>query len=518
MMSDSDPEKYTVDEMMKRLRSRSGKGGQNGEPELVTRDDGSEMVRVRKRKRRSRQPHKEAESKRRKRSLVFAVTVTVTVLALGLSILGWVLYLNSAGYRDSVVSRVEQWSGAKVNLTQFRATPVSVGAQKIEFTWPEDQAAASLVLHGITGELKLSSHLTGVWSGEQIRSANGGELVLRAALPASSDTAQRPSGACPFHFAFRTPRLTVKFGDGEQVALTVSNSEASFSMPDPAIAAGNLMLQGGRTRLGNWGMFNLDFASILLDESGVRVGNIQLSPEGVIGGEILLDGTGMSNIQTRGGASELAFGVKGMPAMHLFGAKMGGLVEGKFETPEAEVSAGRCMMDVSDLSSLQVEALVQSSLSSSVTLHNLAFLNVLADVLNSSRYRLPRLESEAPVLFKRNAQMVSLEDLSLVADGVMKVTGKLQVGPGDRLSGRLEVGLPKSVVGTVDSFRIPAVFTREEGAYFWASVELSGAASKPSDDLAKQLESATRDDLPVSVGGNSFEDEFLKLTSPEEGR
>ena len=200
-MSDSDQEKYSIDEMMNRLRSR-GEGDSNGEPQLVTRDDGTQVMRVRKRKRRSRQPHKEAEAKQRKRRLFLAAGITILLVASALGGVAWVFYLNSKGYCEGLEEKISAWTGAEVKTMQFRSTPVSVGATRIELNWPEDQPAASLLLNGVQGDVKLASYFGDQLSGEQITAANGGELVLRAASPKSEDKAGLPDGPCPFNFSY----------------------------------------------------------------------------------------------------------------------------------------------------------------------------------------------------------------------------------------------------------------------------------------------------------------------------
>ena len=92
----SDKSNYSVDEMMDRLRE--GGREDSAERELVTREDGSQVIRVKKRKRRTKQK-KEEEAKRRKR---MAVARTLALIALPLVVgLGIVLLL--ANYSLSLI-------------------------------------------------------------------------------------------------------------------------------------------------------------------------------------------------------------------------------------------------------------------------------------------------------------------------------------------------------------------------------------------------------------------------------
>ncbi|MEP4076968.1 hypothetical protein [Haloferula sp.] len=512
-MSDSDQDKYSLDEMMDRLRSR-GEGGTDGEPQLVTREDGSQVMRVRKRKRRSRQPHKEAEAKQRKRSLVVAGAVTVLVLAVGLGALFWVFYLNSKGYREELESKISTWTGAEVRTTQFRATPVSLGAESIKFTWPEDQPASSLVLHGIRADVKLSSYFGKELTGQQISAANGGELVLRAASPMQDDKSGLPEGPCPFNFSYRTKKLNVRFGEGPNSAMFLSGSEASYLVPDTARASGNLVLQGGKSRIRDWGTYDLDFASLQLAQDGVRAGNVELSPEGDQEAQVRLRGDQLPPIRTRGGESELRIQLKEMPSMALLGSGLGRLVEARFETPDDDKNTGRLFFDVTDLQSLRVDVPIQVTLSSGLTLHHFNLFEVLALEVGNDRLARARFETEGRAQLKRTATETRLEQISLVSQSLIKVGGTLTEKKGGGLEGVLDIGLPDSTVLGSPSRAIAAVFSRQSGAHYWAKVRISGTTEKPVDDMAEQLKMALRGTSPANGGASGLEDEFRDLTSP----
>ena len=275
-MPDSDQESYSLDEMMDRLKSR-GSQATEGEPELVTRPDGSQVLKVRKRKRRSHQPHKVEEERRRKRSLIMVSVIVAVVVVVGLGILGWMLYLNSSGYRGKVIDQVSSWTGATVEMRSFRATPVSAAADQMVMSWAEDMPVASLKLNQLRGDLMISSHLTGTWRGEKM-SASSGDLVFRSAEPLSSVT-RAPDGALPFRSPFGVSRLNVRFGEGERPVMVFMDSSASLSVPNPESPVGNVVLEGGKTRIGTWGRFELDSASFSMSNSGVRLGSLRMRPE-----------------------------------------------------------------------------------------------------------------------------------------------------------------------------------------------------------------------------------------------
>jgi len=91
-----EPEKYSIDEMMDRLKTPASETSDDGE--LVTRADGSKAIRVRKRKRRSSQPHKEETHRNRKARIVQVSAALVLVFAAALAVGAAVIYSNSSPF------------------------------------------------------------------------------------------------------------------------------------------------------------------------------------------------------------------------------------------------------------------------------------------------------------------------------------------------------------------------------------------------------------------------------------
>ena len=80
MPNSSDPERYSIDDMMDRLQTRSpDDDSDSGDGKLVIRADGSKAIRVKRRKRRSRQPKKESEIRKRKVRMIQIIAVIILV-------------------------------------------------------------------------------------------------------------------------------------------------------------------------------------------------------------------------------------------------------------------------------------------------------------------------------------------------------------------------------------------------------------------------------------------------------
>ena len=82
MSAPSEPEKYSIDEMMERLKNRPPRKIRSRTVNWSTRADGSQAIRVRKRKRRSHQPHKEElQNNRRARMIQVSGALILLLLA-----------------------------------------------------------------------------------------------------------------------------------------------------------------------------------------------------------------------------------------------------------------------------------------------------------------------------------------------------------------------------------------------------------------------------------------------------
>src|SRR5690349_9775051 len=103
--SDTEPENYSIDDMMDRLRSR-GEGGSEGDAQLVTREDGTQVYRVKKRKRRSHQPKKEKEQRQKRFRVLQVVLAVGLVILVAAAFFASLVILNSSAYRDSILAKV----------------------------------------------------------------------------------------------------------------------------------------------------------------------------------------------------------------------------------------------------------------------------------------------------------------------------------------------------------------------------------------------------------------------------
>jgi len=510
--NDPEPENYSIDDMMDRLRTRGG-GPRDGEAKLVTREDGTQAYKTRKRKRRSVQPKKEKEKRERQMRVVQVVGAVGLVAGFGLTLLGSWIYLNTPGYHQKVVERVQRWTGAEPKLAQLRVSPLSVGASSFELHWPETSLLKSLTVNGLRADLRLPSLAAGVWKGTEMVGGQSGVLTLRqpAVKPPAFAT---PGGDCPFQFRYRSSQFKVVMGDGEKPAANLSGAEAVLDVLDHAATTANLRFEGGTLHSDIWGDFALQFASLQFDPAGLKVGNIRFSP-GLKseGREIEIRNPGQTVLDLYGGKSDLSIYLHRVPLGSLLGPNFGSWMISDVETPEGGES-GVLSYEANSPSPISLRIPFRASPSAYTYWKQLPMFAVLAKETNESWYQAPHFDLEASGTLVRAGITGGLDNLHFAARNRLTLRGRLATDPQGTLDGSLDVGLPDALVNEA-SAQIRSVFKRREGGFSWATVRLSGTGRQPQDDLQKQLDAAATTTTPAAGGNQSLEDAFRELTTPE---
>jgi len=84
------------------------------------------------------------------------------------------------------------------------------------------------------------------------------------------------------------------------------------------------------------------------------------------------------------------------------------------------------------------------------------------------------------------AGAMSAENIEVESKGVFRLTGTLTIEADKRLHGEVELGLTDAYIRWLPTART-AIFTRQEGAYFFATIHFSGTAQKPQQDLTERV-------------------------------
>jgi hypothetical protein len=84
------------------------------------------------------------------------------------------------------------------------------------------------------------------------------------------------------------------------------------------------------------------------------------------------------------------------------------------------------------------------------------------------------------------AGAVSAENLEIESANVFRVTGTIKIAADKSLSGAVELGVAEPYLRWLPTAR-SAIFTRQEGAYYFTTVHVSGTSQKPQQDLTARV-------------------------------
>lgn len=503
-LPNSDKEKYTIDEMMGRLKKR-----QIGEmdPELVTRSDGSQALKVKKRKRRTDQAvNKETKLKKRIQIVQIAGAVLLLIVV-GLVLGVGVLYVNSAGYRDSLTAKLETSSGAKVDMKQFRMNPLTAKTGATKLSWPAGNVLETMELNGASAKISPSSFVGKTFGGEEIV-AESGKLFLKASDPSKPVRhVPEPEGELPVRFSrYAVPSLDIKFG----AFGVLSKTEASLF---PSTVAGHveLRLSGGTLQLDDWPQLSLDRSYVKVRNSELQIQSMRFNLPEVVdrqtsSGFIDFSGSltpiGVQSTQT------LSAKLGNFPLSYLIGTDLGRFFTGKVDSAEIPDS-NFLSFDIDSPENARLELTVTNSLESRVDMSGFKFLQMLAVAFNDRWYEFPIFDDDVAMVVKRMGQNADISGLNLVKRGRMVVRGDIFNGEGGAIKGKLRIGIPETTIIASGDKKLVKMFGQVREGYRWLDLEISGTGALPEDNFrtiymdTSSGETSTPD---VETPQDSFED------------
>jgi len=507
----SEPEKYTIDEMMDRLKNRDNA---DSEGELVTRSDGSQARKIKKRKRRSNQAVNK-ETKRNQKIQVLQIAGFVVLLAIaGLAVGIGVLYANSTAFRESLVNRIEDSTGAKVGMKQFRMNPATANAAEITFEWPVGNALESLQIRSVKAGIAPVSFLGKSFSGEEIVAASG-ELVLRAPTAGDAVSTSSDAGVIPgIHFhRYAVSHLDLYFGERNQGNLLEKTEASLFSSGLQGQA--EIRLNAGLLKFKDWPPMKLDRSYIRARNSELQFEslrfNIPPSPNQRLVDRGFIDFSGIIKPLETKAKHVLSAKMESFRLSYLVGADLGRFFLGSVETKESPNSNFLAFTPGSDETAL-LDLTITSSLDSRIDMSNFKFLKSLANALEDRWYDLPNFDTDVSVLLKRRGAVVELSEIRFAQRGRMALRGSLANGPSGEISGILRVGLPEAIIASKKNKALDRMFGEVREDYRWLDLSIGGTSASPSDNFSELYEAAVKNQSAPSEAGNKPEiDTFDKI-------
>ena len=500
--SNSDDENHTIDDMMGRLRQRH-----ETEPKLTTRPDGSRAFKVRKRKRRTDQPaRREVGLKKRMKIIQIGgavAFVTLLVLVLG----GGILYVNSAGYRDSLTAQLETSSGAEVSIEQFRMNPLAANAQTTKLKWPAGNVLDKMEISGVMAKISPLTFFGKKFSGEECV-AKSGRLFLKAADASKYvPYAEGPKGDLSVNFArYAVSSLDINFG--ELGGLT--KAEASLHT-NAAAGQAEIRFNGGVVQLTGWPSLALERSFITVRNSKLLIQKMRFRLAGSERRSLgsYIDFSGSVSPLGGMGSQTLPLKLGNFPLSDLVGGDLGRFFIGKVDTAEIP-NSNFLSFDIDSPETARLEMAVTSAMESRVDVSGFKFLQLLAVVFNDSWYGFPTFDDNVTMVVKRMGQNTDVSGINLEKRGRMVLQGDISNGEGGVIRGKLRIGIPETKVNTCGDKKIMMMFGKVRDGYCWLDLKISGTGAIPDDDFKTIYKDTSSRQISLP-GQETLEDSFEDL-------
>jgi hypothetical protein len=495
MSAPSEPEKYSVDEMMERLKNRPTEESiEDGE--LVIRADGSQAIRVRKRKRRSQQPHKERLKSNRRARMIQVSLALILVLTAVLGAGAAIVFANSAPFRSRFLQKISQSCGATADVDQFRMNPTSANATRLALHWPEGNALRDITLRNVKADISLSSFLGQSLTGEEVTSTDATMVlqVPRAGKPVSDTPATDQTPPIRFK-CYATSKGEMIVGDPAAPLIRMQNSECSF-YPVSANDRAQLLLNRGDIAITGWPKLRMDRSHIEFRGPDIDIVVMRLRHETDIRGVFELAGT--VSPYAAGRVSTLAIRLEAYLLSGIVGPDLGRLLSGSLGNPSGRIDTlpetKSNFLNFTPGSDPQASLAItfHNSLTSSFELNGFPFLFGLSQALADNWFERPAFNSDVSGVLHRAAGNVSLTNLNFEDKGRMALRGTLTMTPSRDLSGNLEVGIADALIKTSKSPAMASLFGPPQDGFRWLTLTISGTTAAPKDNFRELFESAAK--------------------------
>jgi hypothetical protein len=487
----SEQDKYTIDEMMDRLKGRDQ--ADSPDSELVTRSDGTQAMKVRKRRRRTDQTVN-TETKRNQRVQIIQITgFVVLIIALGLIAGIGILYANSASFRDGLSAKSESVSGAKVVLKQFRMNPATANSAQMTMEWPAGNVLNSMSLRTIVAKIAPVSFLGKIFSGEEIVAATG-ELIVKA--PSAGEPvrfSKAEQGVSPFKFnRYSVPALDIFFGGEKRYSNMLEKTEVSL-YPGSLPGRSEVRFVGGLLKAESWPQMELDRSYMKIFGGSIDVMSLRFMIPTVKNTanqeKGFIDFSGKIQPLDTDATHVLAAVMESFRLNYLLGADLGRFILGRVETKEVSDSNFLVVKPGSDELPV-LELTLGNALNSRIDLSGFNFLSKLSIGLNEDWYELPNFDNEISMLVKRQGERVEIREIKFEERGRMAVRGRLVNGAGGAISGELQIGLPEGIVVGSKNKKIDMMFGQVREGYRWVELIIGGTSAVPTDNFMELYDAA----------------------------
>ncbi|MCP5534899.1 MAG: hypothetical protein H7A51_01560 [Akkermansiaceae bacterium] len=481
-------ENYSVDEMMARLkrndRQKRADSSSREEGELITRPDGSQVVKVRRRKRRSKQP----EKKQKQTNPKIKWAVLGSLIGLFVILIAGTIFIiakyNGRSFKETTESTVTKLAGAEsTELTQLRVTPVSAKASKAELSWDKHSFFKSATFNAIKADIKATSFFTSDWIGEEVVASLGKVQLQTPAVTVETSTDPILS---PYSFgAFRCNQLDIQFGaDRNSPAITGLQVSLRKQVDDHY----QIVFNNGLMNVPNWPALEISSGIMSLNSSDTEI-EARLEASNGLKGELVIKGRIAKSTDS---PIVLDVKAKDYPIQQLLGKELGRIIQGEIQSDMGSLSY--------DYKKKNTEALsfILPFNSTELRFSELPMFTDLKDVTRDTQYVRPTFSSCRGTIM-RTSDGVTLSNLILTSSRIITLNGDISVSALGVLSGELTVGIPARIF--TKNLPAPTIFSEPHAGFIYTKVTLSGSINNPHDNLNELLQASNPTPQPSPTPG-----------------
>lgn len=492
---------------MDRLKQSSSETPDDGE--LVTRADGTQAVRVRKRKRRSSQPHKKDAERGRRARVAQIIAAFVLVILAALTVGIGIIYANSSPFRNSLVQKIQEATGAATEIQQFRMNPKTANANYLTMEWPAGNILKAMSFRSLNAEVFPTSFLGKSMDGEEVTAIES-KIALqypdltqpKVGSPASSDV-------LPINFArYRSRLLDITLGSGP-ATIGLVKTEGSFT-PSNIKGRPQLSLSKGELNIPNWPKLRLDRALIEFQGDEADVVSLRLLHEKENRGSFVLSGR-VAPYQPQQ-LNTLEVGLESFEISGILGPAFGNLIKGEVDTQPGSNSLS---FHPTSGSTAKLDVNFAASPNSTIEIYGLPFLSALSQALGEDEWFLsPVFEDQNSANVVREAGTITLRDIKFESRSRMALRGEISLSAKNALSGTLEVGISDTMLLSSKHTRLINTFGPSTEGFRWITLQIGGPVNAPTDNFKALFDAAKTGAVPAGSdkgNGSSFEE----LTRPK---
>jgi hypothetical protein len=472
---DNSADNYSVDEMMGKLRKgerHKRQSDSKSEGELVTRENGTQAIKVRRRKRRSKQPPKKQASQTNSK-LKWAIlgSAAALLVLMGIVTIFIIAKYNGSKFKTTTESNISSLSGAaETTLTQLRVTPVSAKAGKTEIKWGQQSFLKDATFSNIRAHIIATSFFSDEWRGEEIV-ASIGEVHLKT--PDSGAETSSDEITSPYRFgAYRCNQLDLFFGS-EKSAPSITEVEVSLRRLNNG--EHQIVFHDGLMKVNHWPPMKLSSGIVMITSLGAQVEAL-LKAGRSHNGELTFKGL-ISKTTTS--PARLDVKAKNYPIQELLGKDLGRFIQGELQSETGSFTYNYSKQPDEALS------FILPFNSTEIRFEGLPMFKVLNKLIADTAYISP-LFSRCRGTILRTAEGLSLNDLEFINNSLLILKGNIDVDTQGKLTGKLSIGIPQS---TFDD-QAPQPFTGPIDGFYHLVVTLSGTTQTPNDNLHQLLKGA----------------------------